>query len=311
MAPPLHVLGPLHHDCTGCGGCCHGVIVWLAPAEQEKLRSLAQTLGRPDPVDGGRIAFSRGRCPFQEEDELCLVHRRHGLPEKPLLCQQYPLVLSRCEGEVRAGVDPGCFDGWRSWRTGPALEPRAGAVEARPLGAAARRMEARVLDLLDAPGLGVARLASVLADEPLDASGLPPRFCRGLIAAFSRARLSQGIDPERTGARLAGVLTPLFAHLEAMDPQVPPHALALADEQQAFAVDVIQRMIFLRLIPGVGSVVVAALGAAGAIACGWADPSPPAFGAALAGWARAMRSPAVIEVLGPELAALLPAVVER
>jgi Fe-S-cluster containining protein len=285
--------------------------VWLTPAEQEKLRVQAHALGRADPVGEGRIAFSEGRCPFQEEDELCLVHRRYGLQEKPLLCQQYPLVLSRCEEAVRAGVDPGCFDGWRSWRDGPSLQPRAGAVEARPLGAAARRMEERVLDLLDAPGLGLARLAAVLADEPFDATGLPPRFCRGLIAAFRRARLSQGIDPERTGARLAGVLTPLFAHLEAMDPEALPPAPALTDEQQAFAIDVIQRMIFLRLVPGVGPVVVAALGAAGALACGWADPAPAVFGAALAGWTRAMRSPVVLEVLGPEVSALLPAVVER
>jgi Fe-S-cluster containining protein len=309
--PPLHILGPLRHDCTGCGGCCHGVIVWLTPAEQDKLRLQARELGTPEPVDAGRIAFCQGRCPFQGRDELCRVHRRYGLAEKPLLCQQYPLVISRCEAEVRAGVDPGCYDGWRSWRDGPALEPRAGAVEPRPLRAADRRMEERVLDLLDAPGLGLARLAAVLADEPLGPGGLPPRFLRGAVAAMQRARLSQGIDPERTGARLAATLTPLFARVEALDPDSLPPAPALSDEQQAFALDAVQRMIFLRLVPGVGPVVVAALGVVGANACGWASPTPETFGAALAAWTRAMRSPVVLEVLGPELSALLPAVVER
>ncbi|MFH1462908.1 MAG: YkgJ family cysteine cluster protein [Pseudomonadota bacterium] len=311
MGQPLHILGPLRHDCTGCGGCCHGVIVFLKPAEQEKLRVQARELGKPEPVEEGHIAFSHGRCPFQEDDDLCLVHRRYGLAEKPLLCQQYPLVLSRCEGEVRAGVDPGCYDGWKSWRDGPALQPRAGAVEPRPLGAAARRMEGRVLDLLDAPGLGLLQLAALLADERPDAGGLPPRFMRGALAAFQRARMSRGVDPERTGARLAAVLGPLFAHLEALDPSDLPPAPALTAEQQAFAIDVIQRMIFLRMVLGVGPVVVATLGAVGAIACGWSDPAPEVFGPAVAGWARAMRSPAVLEVLGPELSALLPPVVER
>jgi hypothetical protein len=61
----------------------------------------------------------------------------------------------------------------------------------------------------------------------------------------------------------------------------------------------------------VGPAVVAAIGVAGAFLCAWTDPAPAAFGPAMAAWARAMRSPAVLQILAPELAALLPTAVER
>jgi len=312
MSAPLHVLGPLRHRCMGCGGCCHGVIVWLKPDEQDRLRAQAEALGRPDPVAERKIAFSGGRCPFQEDDDRCLVHRRFGLTEKPLLCQQYPLVLSRCEEGVRAAVDPGCYQGWQSWRDGPDLVARAAAVEPRPLGAAARRREEQVLDLLALPDLGLARFLSILAAEPIPAcADLPPRFTHGLLAAAVGARFSRGLSPERSGARLAAVLTPVLRHAEGLDPSAPPPRPALAAAQEDFALDVVQRMVFLRIIPDIGPAVTAAIGAAGALLCGWYDPAPPAFGPAMAAWARAMRSPAVLQILAPELSALLPPVVER
>jgi hypothetical protein len=65
-------------------------------------------------------------------------------------------------------------------------------------------------------------------------------------------------------------------------------------------------MVFLRLVPGVKvPAAVAVLGVVGAVICAWHDPSPAGFGRALAGWTRVMRSPAFLEAVAPEPAALL------
>jgi Fe-S-cluster containining protein len=307
MSQPFHVLGPLRHDCTGCGGCCHGVVVFLSAEEQVRVRGFAQAMGLPDPVDQGRLRFEGGRCPFQGDDELCRIHSAHGIEAKPLLGRQYPLVLSRTEQGLRAGVDPGCYDGWRSWEQGPLLESRAGAVETRKLGPRAARHEDRLLDMLELRGLQLARLACLLADEPAAVpGGLPPGFAQRLVTRIAQARLSTRISPEASGAMLHGVMAPVLSYAEALDPASLPAWPVLSPTQDAFAVELIRRMVFLRLVPGVTApVAVAVLGVAGAVLCAWHDPSPAGFGRGLAGWTRIMRSPAFLEAVAPDPATLL------
>jgi Fe-S-cluster containining protein len=306
MSQPFHVLGPLRHDCTGCGGCCHGVVVFLSDAEQRRVRGYAAQLELPDPVAEGRLAFEGGRCRFQGADELCRLHTLHGLEAKPLLCQQYPLVLVRTEQGVRAGGDPGCYDGWRSWDEGPLLEARAGAVEQRKLPPRAARHEDRLLDTLELQGLGLARLACLLAEEPASQpGGLPPGFTRRLIRRVGEAGLAERISPEASGAMLHAVVGPLLLGAEALDPENPPAWPVLTTRQEAFAIEMIRRMVFLRLVPGVPSPAVAVLGVIGAVLCAWHDPGPSGFGRAMAGWFRVMRSPAFLEALAPEPAALI------
>jgi hypothetical protein len=306
MSQPFHVLGPLRHACTGCGGCCHAVAVFLSPEEQERVRGFADGMGLPDPVHDGRLRFEGGRCLFQDGDELCRIHKAHGLEAKPLLGKQYPLLLSRTEQGLRAGVDPGCYDGWRSWDAGPELEPRAGAVETRKLSPRAARQEDRVLDLLDSPGLSLGRLACILADElPTQPGGLPPGFTARLLERLASAGLSAMLSPEVSGALLHRVLAPVLVHAEALAPAEAAWPV-LAPAEDAFALEMIRRMVYLRLVPGSKEPsAVAVLGLMGAVVCAWHDPAPQAFGRALAGWTRAMRSPALLEAIAPEPAALI------
>lgn len=307
MSQPFHVLGPLRHTCTGCGGCCHGVVVFLSQAEQTRVRGFAADAGLADPVLDKRLAFAQGRCPFQGADELCSIHTSHGLEAKPLLCQQYPLVLSRTEQGLRAGVDPGCYDGWESWDSGPLLEGRAGAVETRKLSPKAARHEDRLLDLLVLEGLTVGRLACILADEPAaQPSGLPAGFARRMVERVIAAGLSVRLSPEASGAMLHSVIAPVLATAEGLDPAALPAWSILGSREEAFAVEMIRRMVFLRLVPGISvPPAVAVLGVIGAVLCAWHDPSPRGFGQGLAAWCRIMRSPAFLEAMAPEPAALI------
>jgi Fe-S-cluster containining protein len=307
MSQPFHVLGPLRHRCTGCGGCCHAVVVFVSSDEAERVRGFAADAGLPDPVDGDKLRFEAGRCPFQGDDELCRIHREHGLEAKPLLGQQYPLVLTRTERGLRAGVDPGCYDAWESWERGPLLEARAGAVERRNFSPKAQRQEEQLLDLLETPGLSLSRLAVLLCEErPLQPGGLPPGFARRLLERLRAVQLSAMLSHEASGAMLCRVLQPALRHAEGLDPAAPPPWPALAPAQEAFALELLRRTLWLRLVPGLSQPgAVAVLWLAGAVISAWHDPSPRGYGRALAAWARAVRSPVLLEAIAPDPGALV------
>jgi len=307
MSEPFHVLGPLHHACTGCGGCCHGVVVFVSEAERIRVRGFASQAGMVDPVVDGRLAFTDGCCPFQGGDERCRIHTDHGLEAKPLLCQQYPLVLCRTEQGLRAGVDPGCYDGWESWDAGPLLDSRSGAVEQRKLGPKAVRHEDEVLDMLELKGLSVGRLACILADEPASQpGGLPSGFTRRMVERAATAKLSGLLSPRASGAMLFGNAAPVLRSAEAFDPADLPAWPVLATSEESYAIEMIRRMVFLRLVPGVKvPAAVAVLGVVGAVLCGWNDPSPRGFGRGFAAWCRMMRSPAFLEAVAPDPASLI------
>ena len=77
----------------------------------------------------------------------------------------------------------------------------------------------------------------------------------------------------------------------------------LAPEQEAFAIELLRRLLFLRLLHAMPSVASAGLIAMlGAVAAGWADPEPEAFGRAMVAWGRVLRAPAFWMTLvpGPE-----------
>ena len=307
MSQPFHILGPLRHDCTGCGGCCHGVVVFLNQQERARVRALAAQAGMEDPVEDGELRFQGGRCLFQAEDERCRIHVEHGLEAKPLLCQQYPLVLSRTAQGVRAGVDPGCYDGWKSWQNGPLLQGRAGAVETHKLSPKAARHEEKLLDLLDLPELTIARLASMLTDElPPGPRALPAAFARRAVERVKQAGLSGLVTTEASGAMLHDVLKPVFEHAETIDPHALPPWPVLAPTEEAFALELLQRLLWLRAVRTVNNPTgVVVLGLVGVMLCAWHDPAPAVFGPALAGWTRIVRSPAFLQALAPDPADLL------
>ncbi len=49
-----------------------------------------------------------GRCVFLGQDNLCEIHRHHGLQAKPFACQLYPFVLSPVGGKIRVGLRFDC-----------------------------------------------------------------------------------------------------------------------------------------------------------------------------------------------------------
>ncbi len=307
MSPSLNVLGPLRHHCTGCGGCCHGVIVWLNDVEQAQVRNYAQAMGLPEPVVDRRLRFDKGRCVFQLDGGLCHIHAEHGLDAKPMLCRQYPLVLARTEDGLRAGVDPGCYDAWQSWVDGPELQARSAAVEVRELDPRAAQHEDRLLDLLDLEGLDLARFASMICDELPPREGLlPVGFARRLVVAMRRAKLSTLLTAEDSGAMLRDILTPMLEHIESLDPDRPQPWPVLAPSEDALALEVLRRLLFLRLVKTVTNPTgVVILGLAGAVVCAWYDPRPEVFGTAFAAWCRTMRAPAFLQALVPDPPALL------
>jgi hypothetical protein len=161
--------------------------------------------------------------------------------------------------------------------------------------------------MLEMVGLSVGRLACLLADEPASVpGGLPPGFAQRLVERVVQAQLSSKLSAQASGAMLHAVMAPVLAHAEALDPAALPAWPVLAPGQEAYAIELIRRMVFLRLVPGVKvPAAVAVLGVVGAVICAWHDPSPAGFGRALAGWTRVMRSPAFLEAVAPEPAALL------
>lgn len=307
MSQPFHILGPLRHECTGCGGCCHGVVVFLSQAERARMRAFAAQAGMADPVDGEKLRFESGRCPHQCDDELCRLHVQHGFEAKPLLCRQYPLVLSRTAQGLRAGVDSGCYDGWKSRRNGPLLQGRAGAVETRKLSPKAARHEEKLLDLLDLPELTIARLASMLSDEPPPVSkGLPVAFARRAVERVKTAGLSELLSVQTSGVMLHDVMKPVLEHAENLDPDRLPPWPVLAPGEEAFALELLQRLVWLRQVSAVSNPTgVVVLGVMGVMLCAWRDPTDKVFGRALAGWTRLMRSPVFLGALAPEPADLL------
>lgn len=296
----FHVLGPLRHRCFACGGGCQGMVVWLRDEEQAHLRALAEDLEvGVDPVDDRRIRYVDGRCVFLEPDGRCRIHARRGLHEKPLICRQYPVVVVRTEGGLRAGVDPGCYAAWRTWQDGPEVPAAHAAVNPRLLPPPLATHEEWLLDLLQAEDASLVLLGAALAG----ASAVPPP---GMAARFAARLRAAEVAPllERPGTSAW-----LREHLHRILTAVPEPALAswplLDPDAEAFALDAIRRMLFLRLgSPALGPVGNALLLLLGAVAAGWADPDPEGYGPLLSAWTRAIRSDAFWFALAPSPASL-------
>jgi hypothetical protein len=76
---------------------------------------------------------------------------------------------------------------------------------------------------------------------------------------------------------------------------------ALSPEQEAWALDVVRRMVLLRLLHAtrLAPHPAALLLLAGALSCAMADPRPEVFGPAVAAWTRALRAPGFRAALVP------------
>jgi Fe-S-cluster containining protein len=143
--PARLALPRARYRCTGCGDCCRGWDVPLAPGEADAFRALAAplvpverlraTLGRA--TQAGRsvdtIAASRGRCAALADDNLCLIHGQHGGDAKPRACRIFPFTFVATPGGVRVGLSfacPAVLDG-----EGPTLDEQRDEIAALFAGA--------------------------------------------------------------------------------------------------------------------------------------------------------------------------------
>ena len=303
----IEVLSELRHVCKACGGSCQGTWVRLVgDAEKARIERLGEQLGVDTPVVDGRLRMEAGVCAVLDDDSLCSIHREYGAEAKPAVCQQYPLVAVRTDSGLRVGIDPGCYTHLATWREGPAI-PDADLVATRTdLSPDQVPWEERLVDLCGVDDMTLARLLGVLTGEaPTDEGGLPPAFARRWIARLQQAELGPLLEQPETAPMLRLSIGPIIEAATTWDPEDPPVWPVLSDDEEAFAVDTVQRMVYLRLAHAIPAVAgVALLTAGGAIAAAWATGGGPGFGRCLAGWTRAIRAPAFWQAITPDAPAM-------
>lgn len=305
MSHDVQTLGENRYRCMGCGSCCFGHAIGLVDeAEADRIREAGARLGVPDPVVDGELRYDNGRCVFHDDDRLCRIHKELGAEVKPLRCQLWPLKIVKADDGLRFGVDPGCLNLWRTWRTGPEQTP-AERMVVRPSATspAEARVEAQLLAMASAEGATVAGLWSVLVGEGRIAAGELPTVAGPRIAIRARAiRLGQLLAKPELGPGLQEPLAHVASFLaDGLDPAAPPR-FALDPEMDAFALEVVRRKLWLREAPVAPAAHgLAVLSLMGAVVCAWADPSPEHFGPALSAWSRLMRFQAFWLRIAPEM----------
>jgi len=304
MSTPLQTLGENRYECLGCGSCCFGHAIGLIDeAEEARIRQAGAQLGVPDPVVDGQLRYADHRCVFHGDDRLCRIHKELGAEVKPLRCQLWPLKIVRADDGLRFGVDPGCLNLWRTWRTGPEQEPGERMV-VRPSAttAAESRVEQQLLAMATAEQATIPGLWSVLCGEGrIDATEMPAAVPGRIAVRAKTIRMSQLLGKAEFGDGLIEPLAHLGPFLEALDPAHPP-VLRMSAEQDAFAREVLRRKLWLREAPvSPAAHGLALLTLMGAVVCHWADPTPETFGPALAAWTRMMRFQAFWLRIAPEM----------
>lgn len=284
---PIEVLGPVQHRCAMCGGSCQGTYVRLLDdGERDRVHAIAEELDIPDPIVDGRLRHQGGSCVFLDPSNRCQIHTLHGLEAKPTLCRQFPLLAVRTNTTTRVGVDPACYHAMEAWNASPDVAGGALVAARVPLDDRQFAVEQQLLDATEE--LQTLREAlSLLVDD-----GFLARWHAHLHAFPLETFLAEADTPPA----MRQALLPLTQlSMEASWPD-------LCERSNAWAVEATRRVVFLRslahIIPSVPSVALLMLG--GALACGWADPTPSAFAAGLAGWSRALRVPAFMKHLLPD-----------
>jgi Fe-S-cluster containining protein len=282
----------MNHTCLACSGSCSGVKVRLFPEEQERIEQLGVQLGKPDVVENGFLRQIEGRCVFLE-GRLCQIHAEAGAEQKPMICRQYPLLKIRVGGELREGIDPGCYQHFKSWKGAEVDRSEERLVLPRP---GASPDEAVVLGLL-VGGVGLA-LQKLISEAPV--KGIPPRFAARLQGRLKTMPWERLLNSPDAGPVLRVSLLPV-AEWSGQDGL---GVWQVGEEEEAFMLDVVQRAVRLQLygeaIPG--PFPAALLTLCGALAAGLAAPREP--GPVLAGWTRALRAPAFRAAFIPNVRSL-------
>ncbi len=298
----MRTLGPARHTCKACGMCCTGHSVRVLPSEQERIREYAEALGHEvDPIEEGTfLHFPEGQCLFLGPDKLCTIHSRWGAEAKPKICQLYPLRIVQTEDELRFAIDPTCGTGWQTWQDGPVSEPE-GEPQVSGLAAPEVQAEDALLRLLSHPQLTLPGFARALSGGNPGQPGWPEGFPSRALTRLQDARLAQLFAKPELGPLVGAALAHAPAVLDSLDPTsvTPP---TLTAEQEAFTLDTVQRALFLRHAPKLQPAVLghALILVIGALALGWADPTPAVYGRGLAAWTRVARQRALWLRLMPD-----------
>ncbi len=116
------VLDHQRYTCNCCGAGCRSFLVGVRPEEREailKLENWSESLQLAKeklfvlhPAAGrlgyGLAKHSDGRCVFLDGENLCIIHKLHGLNAKPLACQLYPFILTPAAGQLHVGLRFDC-----------------------------------------------------------------------------------------------------------------------------------------------------------------------------------------------------------
>jgi len=114
------ILEAQRYSCNCCGRGCRSFLVPVTQKEREAIEALApwrKRLGVPDlfvkdraagPDRYGLVKRPDGACVFLDGDNLCLIHKEHGLAAKPIACQLYPFVFNPFGEELRVGLRFDC-----------------------------------------------------------------------------------------------------------------------------------------------------------------------------------------------------------
>ena len=302
MSEQIRTRGPLRHACQLCSGSCQGVHVRLVGPDAERVTKLAAKLDVSDPLVEGKLRFSGGRCVFLGTDGLCRLHAQFGAEAKPKVCQQYPIVATRTEsGEVRVGIDPGCYTSSSTWRDGPEVAEESLVVTKMVLPPDQAAIEARLLQLMELPGLTIPHLAAALTGMRPTPGALPRGYAARWASRLVAADIPGLLTSSDTAPKMRSAFAPLLELLTWLEADTPPTEWTLPADVDAYAVDAIARLVHLRLLASIPTLQGAALLAVGgAVAIGWSTPDPSAFGAAFASWCRALRSQLFWTALTPD-----------
>lgn len=302
--PSLRALREPRHACHACGACCHGMrIRLLGDEETTRIRALALALEVDDPVHEGRLRFEEGHCVFLSEDKLCRIHQTFGANAKPVLCRQYPAVVVDTETDTRIGIDPGCFTLYQTWREGDPISddaplvPNASVQDPDQTG-----VERVILSMAARPDATITNVLRFLTHQP-PGNTMPEGLAGRWVERLRSTSLSRLLARPETGDPVRNALMPVVVAARSWDPNHPPSWPAVTPEQEAFALEIVRRTVFLRLLHAMPSVAAAGLlTLLGSVAAGWTSSEPEAFGKATIAWGRALRAPAFWMALipGPE-----------
>ncbi len=113
----LHAPEGINYSCSGCGRCCHDIIVPMTEEDYERVSVLkmdelipgytgSQLFREAKKHESEGTAYTHvimkskeGHCPFLV-NKLCSIHGKHGSDVKPIICQLFPY----CFNETPTGV---------------------------------------------------------------------------------------------------------------------------------------------------------------------------------------------------------------